>query len=62
MNDTDRSAIHANIYAQFLVMHRNFMINGIEDRFKSTQFNYNTGLVEEGIYRSVGKLLINTAS
>jgi len=43
-------------------MHRNFMINGIEDRFKSTQFNYNTGLVEEGIYRSVGKLLINTAS
>ena len=56
INDTDRAAIHANAYAQFLVMHRNFMIVGLQDRFKKTQFNYNTGAVEEGIYRSIPKL------
>ena len=56
INDTDRAAIHANAYAQFLVMHRNFMIVGLQDRFKKTQFNYNTGVIEEGIYRSIPKL------
>lgn len=32
------------------------MIVGLQDRFKKTQFNYNTGVVEEGIYRSIPKL------
>lgn len=57
LSDTDRSAIHANAFAQFLVMHRNFMIVGIQDRFKKRQFNYNTGEVEVGVYRSAGKLI-----
>lgn len=57
LSDTDKSAIHANAFASFLVMHRNFMIVGIQDRFKGKQFNYNTGETEIGIYRSVGKLI-----
>ena len=32
------------------------MIVGLQDRFKKAQFNYNTGAVEEGIYRSIPKL------
>lgn len=57
LSDTDKSAIHANMFAHFLVMHRNFMIVGIQDRFKGKQFNYNTGETEVGTYRSVGKLI-----
>lgn len=57
LSDTDRSAIHANTYAQFLVMHRNFMIVGLQDRFKHRQYNYNTGEVEEGMYRTVGRFI-----
>jgi hypothetical protein len=57
LSDTDRSAIHANTYAQFLVMHRNFMIVGLQDRFKHKQYNYNTGEVEEGMYRTVGRFI-----
>lgn len=60
LSDTDRSAIHANAYAQFLVMHRNFMIAGLQDRLKKRQYNYNTGEIEEGMYRTVGRLLINS--
>ena len=59
LNDTDKAAIHANTYAQFLVMHRNFMIVGLEDRFKSKQFNYNTGEVESGLYTTVFSFIKN---
>ena len=62
LNDTDKAAIHANTYAQFLVMHRNFMIVGIEDRFKSKQFNYNTGEVESGLYTTVANFIKNLVS
>lgn len=62
LSDTDRSAIHSNTYAQFLVMHRNFMIVGIQDRIKARQFNYNTGQVEEGLYRTVGRFISNEFS
>lgn len=62
LNDTDKAAIHANTYAQFLVMHRNFMIVGLEDRFKSKQFNYNTGEVESGLYTTVGNFIKNLVS
>lgn len=62
LNDTDKAAIHANTYAQFLVMHRNFMIVGIEDRFKSKQFNYNTGEVESGLYTTVLNFIKNLIS
>lgn len=62
LSDSDRSAIHANTYTQFLVMHRNFMIVGIQDRFKKKQFNYNTGEVEEGMYRSVGRFIASQIS
>lgn len=57
LSDTDKSAIHANMFAHFLVMHRNFMIVGIQDRFKGKQYNYNTGEVEVGTYRTIGKLI-----
>lgn len=62
LNDTDKAAIHANTYAQFLVMHRNFMIVGIEDRFKGKQFNYNTGEVESGLYTTVASFIKNLVS
>ncbi len=57
LTDTDRAQIHANAYAQFVVMHRNFMIVGLEDRFKGTQFNYNTGEVERGLYQSAADVI-----
>lgn len=62
LSDSDRSAIHANAYTQFLIMHRNFMIVGIQDRFKGKQFNYNTGEIEEGMYRSTARFIANEIS
>lgn len=50
ITDTDRAAVHQNMLSRFLVMHRNFMIVGLQERLKSKQFNYATGQMEGGIY------------
>lgn len=36
------------------------MIAGLQDRLKKRQYNYNTGEIEEGMYRTVGRLIINS--
>lgn len=65
LTDLDRSKIHTNAMTQFLTLHRGFIINGIHDRFKSNQYNYLTGLYEEGLYQSAGRgvwgVISNTA-
>jgi hypothetical protein len=51
--------IHANVIASYLVMHRNFMITGLHDRFKKRQYNLDLETMEEGYYRSTGRFLKN---
>ena len=59
LRDVDKAAVHANSWAAYLVMHKNFMIQGLHDRFKKEQYNLDLGVVEKGYYRVVGGMLSN---
>ena len=50
ITDVDRAIIHQGVLTRFLTMHRNFIIVGLHERFKSKQFNYATGQMEGGMY------------
>ena len=57
IREVDKAGIHANSIASYLVLHRNFMVSALHDRFKGKQFNLDLGVIEEGYYRSFGRLL-----
>lgn len=57
LREVDKAQIHANFLGQYVIMHKNFMIQGLHDRFKKKQFNLDTGVEEEGYYRSMARFL-----
>ena len=57
LREVDKSAIHANSITAYIVMHKNFMIQGLHDRFKQKHFNLDLGVTEDGYYRVVGRFL-----
>ena len=57
LRSVDKAAIHAHALAQYIVLHKNFMISGLHDRFKKRQFNLDTGVEEEGYYRTTANFL-----
>lgn len=59
LREVDKSAIHANAITAYIVMHKNFMIQGLHDRFKRRHFNLDLGVVEDGYYWVTGKFLKN---
>lgn len=59
LREIDKAAVHANAIASYIVLHRNFMISALHDRFKRRQFNLDLGVEEEGYYRSTGRFLKN---
>ena len=59
MREVDKAQVHANSLASYLVMHRNFMISALHDRFKRRQYNLDLHMMEEGYYRSTGRFLAN---
>lgn len=59
LREVDKSMIHANSLASYIIMHKNFMIQGLHDRFKKKQYNLDLGVVEEGYYRIFGKFISN---
>lgn len=59
MREVDKAQVHANSLASYLVMHRNFMISALHDRFKRRQYNLDLHMMEEGYYRSTGRFLLN---
>ena len=59
LREVDKAQIHADFLGQYIVMHKNFMIQGLHDRFKKKQFNLDTGVEEEGYYRSMARFLRN---
>lgn len=59
LREVDKAGVHANSLASYIVMHRNFMIQGLTNRFKKKQFNLDLGVIEEGWYRTTGKFLAN---
>lgn len=59
LREVDKAQIHANFLGQYVIMHKNFMIQGLHDRFKKKQFNLDTQMEEDGYYRSVARFLRN---
>lgn len=59
IREVDKAAVHANAIASYLVLHRNFMISALHDRFKPKQYNLDLQTIEEGYYRSTGRFLKN---
>ena len=59
IREVDKAQVHANSIASYTVMHRNFMVSALHDRFKRKQFNLDLGVTEEGYYRSTGRFLQN---
>ena len=59
LREIDKSAIHANAITAYVVMHKNFMIQGLHDRFKRRHFNLDLGVIEDGYYWVTGKFLKN---
>ena len=59
LREVDKAAVHANAIASYIVLHRNFMISALHDRFKRKHFNLDLGVEEEGYYRSTSKFLKN---
>lgn len=59
IREVDKAAVHANAMASYLVLHRNFMISALHDRFKPKQYNLDLQTIEEGYYRSIGRFLKN---
>lgn len=59
IREVDKAAVHANSIASYTVMHRNFMVSALHDRFKKKQYNLDLGTIEEGYYRVTGRFLQN---
>lgn len=59
IREVDKAQVHANSIASYIVIHRNFMVSALHDRFKRKQFNLDLGVIEEGYYRSTGRFLQN---
>lgn len=50
----DKGAWNSTMIGTLLLMHRGWMVQGWTERLKKGGINYDTGLYEEGFYRSVG--------
>ena len=59
LRDVDKAKIHTNSIAAYVTQHRNFMIQGMHNRFKGRTFNQDLGVEEEGYYRGMTRFLKN---
>lgn len=60
LSELDYSYIHANVFWQMVVMHRNFLVVNVQDRLtKKKGFNYQTGTADEALYRSASRIVWN---
>ena len=58
-DELDRNIFNRNQLTKFVGMHRGWLINGLEHRFKANFKSPLTGLEEEGTYRSVVNTVID---
>jgi hypothetical protein len=52
ITDVDKGKAFSNVLAQTLLVHRNWLIVGIDRRFKNKQFDYTTNKEDIGYYRA----------
>jgi len=61
LSDLDKGAIFKNTWGRLIMTHRGWLVKGVEDRFKKSDINLDTGEKEEGHYRTMGSLVIGSA-
>lgn len=59
LRDIDKAKIHANSVTAYLTQHRNFMINGLHQRFKGRTYNQDMQVIENGYYPTTYRFLSN---
>lgn len=59
MGKFDKAGWSNNVVGKLLMMHRGWMIQGATERFKVGGVNYQTGMYEEGYYRTLGATVAN---
>lgn len=62
LNRLDKGYIFQTLLGQAVMMHRPWLISGIAERFKAKGVNYETGNIEEGYYRTIGRLVMSIFS
>lgn len=59
LSESDKTELHRYVVGRAILTHRNWMITGLEDRFKSQKYSYVTHENEEGFYRTFGRVFIS---
>ena len=59
ISETDRAAIHRHVYAQLFATHRNWLFQGVQDRFNPYVWDYSIGEMTGGRYRTAYNLASN---
>jgi hypothetical protein len=55
INEFDKGAMFQSVFFSALGIHRGWLFQGVQKRLKKKGFNYATGEMEEGTYRTVSK-------
>jgi len=59
LSQNDKTELHRYIVGRAILTHRNWMISGLEDRFKSRKYSYVTQEHEEGYYRTFSRTFLS---
>ena len=59
ISETDRAAIHRHVYAQLFATHRNWLFQGVQDRFNPYVWDYSIGEMTGGRYLTAYNLASN---
>ena len=53
----DRGSVYTNVWGRLIMTHRNWMVKGVEDRFKRGGMDLELGIEQEGYYRTTSAFL-----
>ena len=58
VSEQDRAQIQRGAWTQLIMTHRGWLVTGLQKRLKSKGFNYQFGEMDEGYYRTFGRVLM----
>jgi hypothetical protein len=62
VNEQDRAQIQRGAWTQLVMTHRGWLVTGLQKRLKSKGFNYQLNEMDEGYYRTFGRVLMEGIS
>jgi hypothetical protein len=58
VSSTDKGMAYRNVFGQMVMLHRGWIPSGLEARLKSRGIDFTTGEIEEGFYRTTGRVIV----